>query len=402
MPTVEAVDSEETDQDPGDSGQRVEIGFLILARPGSTLDDAVIAAAARVERTLARLLAGFNWHVSTVSDAGTTGADARDPVELLDAAEAERDARGWDFVFVVTDDLLAGSELRHPRAVLSALLSTAVLSARTLRKEGEDAAGETELAGMALHLFGRLNSLDAGRGGPVMSDADSAIAWLETSASGPDAFEPQEVDELRASLEAVSDLRVEEMDGERPGRVAFHLRSVARNRRAMPRQILRMHPWSFPVRLSRLTTAGLSALLVLMMTAESWELAANLSFGAVGVLAVASILATSAYLLRAQRLLARAGGSLREQRATRNVGTSLAVLLGMTITFLSAFGLVLLLGFGLFGDPILARWTDAPVIRVRVSMAGFAAALSLVIGALGASFERYGYFRHVTHVDAEI
>ena len=381
---------------------RVELGWLIHALPGSGLEDAVAAAAKRVERTLMRAFAGFDWYVSIVPGAGPTGSDANDPVALLDAAEAERDARGWDFVFVVTDDLLAGAERRHPRAVLSALLFTAVLSARALREERKDVPLETALAGMALHLFGRLNNLDAGRGGPVMRTPETAAAWLGKAEGGQGAFDAREVDELRESLEAVSDLRVEEMGGERPGLAAFYLRSVVRNRRALPRQILRMHPWSFPIRLSRLTTAAGSALLVLMMTAESWEVAANLSAGSIGVLAVAAILATSAYLLRAQRLLAREGGSLREQRAVRNVGTALAVLLGMTITFLAAFTLVLVLGFVLFGDALLARWTDAPLIPLRTAMAGFAAALGLAIGALGASFERYGHFRHVTHVDAEL
>ena len=216
-------------------------------------------------------------------------------------------------------------------------------------------------------------------------------------------FSEDELAKLRDSLEAVSDLRVEEMaETERPGLAGFYLRSMQRNRRVLPRQILRMRPWSFPVRLSRLTTAAGSALLVLMMTAESWEVAANLSALSISALAIVAILATSAYLVRAQRLLAREGGALREQRAVRNVGTALAVLLGMTITYVAAFAVVLALGAGLFGAELLERWASAPVWPLRFAMAGFAASLSLAIGALGASFEPYGYFRHVAHVDEEL
>ena len=131
-------------------------------------------------------------------------------------------------------------------------------------------------------------------------------------------------------------------------------------------------------------------------------MAANLSALSLGILAIVAIFATSAYLVRAQQLLAREGGALREQRAVRNVGTALAVLLGMTITYVAAFAVVLGLGAGLFGTELLEQWAGAPVWPLRFAMAGFAAALSLAIGALGASFERYGYFRHVTHVDEEI
>ena len=400
-PTVADMDEERMREDTGqvsaDYAPRVEIGWLVLDEAGQGLEEVVAKAAEQVRRTLEKDLPSFDWRTSVVSASVAPRPGAADPILLLDVAERERDARGWDFVLVVTAGQIAGFELRRPRAVPSALLSTAIISAQAV----EEARGnplEERLAGISLHLFGRLNNLVAGRGSVIMQDADAAMA-----ASGA-SFSEDELAKLRDSLDAVSDLRVEEMAGAGPPSFAgFYLRSIQRNMRVLPRQILRMHPWSFPVRLSRLTTAAGSALLVLMMTAKSWEVAANLSALSLGILAIVAIFATSAYLVRAQQLLAREGGALREQRAVRNVGTALAVLLGMTITYVAAFAVVLGLGAGLFGTELLERWADgAPVWPLRFAMAGFAASLSLAIGALGASFERYGYFRHVTHVDEEI
>ena len=145
---------------------------------------------------------------------------------------------------------------------------------------------------------------------------------------------------------------------------------------------------------------------VLMMTAESWEVASSLPISTVALLSAFALLCTSAYLLKAQRLLARPGDSaLREQRAVSNVSTAIAVALGMAVTYVAILTLAYLAGLALFRDALLWDWVGADTELpppIRLLMAGFTAALSIIIGALGASFEPHGYFRHVTHIDDEI
>ncbi len=75
----------------------------------------------------------------------------------------------------------------------------------------------------------------------------------------------------------------------------------------------------------------------------------------------------------------------------------------MGVSYLAILAVALAAGTLLFGDALLASWTSTEALAsLRPRMAGFAAALSLAIGALGASFEPRGYFRHLTHIDAEI
>ena len=218
-------------------------------------------------------------------------------------------------------------------------------------------------------------------------------------------FDPQALKDLTQRMVDVADLRVEEMQDGRKGRLGFYARSLWQNRSALPRAILRMRPWSFPLRLRRLTTAAGSALAVLVMTAESWEVAANLSLSAISVLSFIVLAATSAYLIRVQRLLAPRQGPLREQRAVSNAGMIVAVGVGMVVTYAGVFAVAWLLAASLFGDALLESWTgatDGAATTVRLQLAALAASLSVVIGALGASFEPYGYFRHVTQIDDEI
>jgi hypothetical protein len=283
----------------------------------------------------------------------------------------------------------------------SGIFATALASTAYLANPTEETnLLATRLHALAMHLFGRLNGLAP----------DRSLTWMRRIEDADDldmleGFEPSALADLSERMEDVADLRVEEMRDARPGRLGFYARSLWQNRSALPGAILRMRPWSFPLRLRRLTTAAGSALAVLVMTAESWEVAANLSPVAVFALSLLAVALTSAYLIRVQHLLAPRRGPLREQRAVTNAGMIVAVGAGMAVTYGGVFAVAWLLATGLFGDALLESWTGASegaAAAVRLRLAGLAAALSVVIGALGASFEPYGYFRHVTQIDDEI
>jgi hypothetical protein len=377
----------------------VEIGWLLEGDLSPAERAAAKDAARAVRASLAACMQGFDWRVETVERPAAAERGRVEPVLLIDAAGVELDARGWDFAFVVTARELRGRQLSRVLGLTSGLFGTALISTAFLGGEGRAEARLTDrLHPLALHLFARLNGLP-----PDRSDAWTGHVGAPDDLDRRDGFDPEAVASLSERMAAVADQRVEEMRGAPRGRLAFYARALWRNRGGLPRTILRMRPWSFPLRLRRLTTAAGSALAVLVMTAESWEVAANLSAGAVLMLAVAAVAATSAYLIGAQRLLASRRGPLREQRAVSDAGTVLAVATGMAVTCAGIFALAWLLAAALFGDALVASWTgDADPASVRLRLAALAAALSVVIGALGASFEPYGYFRHVTQVDDEV
>lgn len=380
---------------------KVELGWLLVGRWDPGHRAAAADAAGRVKGLLAHALPQFDWRLSVVDRPDAAEAGEVEPVLLLDDAEVERDRHGWDFVFVLTERRLV-SYTRPAVAAPARIFSTAILSTAPLADSGEsNALPRDRLVALAMHLFGRLCDLAPRDGSGFMRDFASV-----TELSAMDGFEPDELEHLREHLEDVADLRVEEMQGQAPHPAAFYLRALRENRRALPRAILRMRPWSFPARLTRLTTAAGSALVILMMTAESWEVAANLGIGTVALLAVVAIAATSAYLLKAQRLLARSGGgALGEQRVVSNVSTVLAVGIGMSVSYVALFAITFAAASLLFGGALLEAWVGAggaQATPLRAHMAAFTAAISLAIGALGASFEPRGYFRHVTHIDDEL
>lgn len=75
------------------------------------------------------------------------------------------------------------------------------------------------------------------------------------------------------------------------------------------------------------------------------------------------------------------------------------------MTYLGVFAVAWLMAHGLFGDALLESWvgqSSGSLVLLRTQLAALTASISVVIGALGASFEPYGYFRHVTQIDDEI
>jgi len=379
---------------------KVEIGWVIEGDLTEELREAAKATAARLEEFLSTSMPMFNWIFDTLERPLETGDGRNEPVQLLDAVEIDRDAQGWDFAFVLTGRKLRGREKAHVLGMTSGIFSTALVSTAFLNSRvlSESERVSQRLYALSMHLFARLSGLS-----PDRSDTFLRSVNAPEDLDRMNGLSNEAIEELTAKMMSVADLRAEELLESKHGNFRFYVRSIWLNRSTLPEAILRMRPWVLPLRLPRLTTAAGSALAVLVMTAESWEVAANLTAYSIILLSVLSLAATSAYLLKAQRLLASRQGPLREQRAVSNAGTVIALVFGMGATYLGVFAIAYVLAIGLFGNALLEQWVGEQALSsVRLRISGLVASLSLTIGALGASFEPYGYFRHVTQIDDEI
>ena len=393
----------------------LEIGWLAAGR-----FDAVDLAAARRARqrvlaTLRRALPGFDWQMPWVEDAETPLGVREEPVALLDRGIAEREARGWDYCLVVAAADLVGHDKPFAlgalsRAVAVGAMSTARLDPRAAGEEAADAereaAIERRLHALALHLFGHLAGLGHRGGG----DGGHGDAMRDVGAVGDldrvEGYAAADVEELAGELAEVADLRVEE-EGQPPSnRLAFYLRSAWKGRGDLAGAVWQARPWQLPVRLSRLTTAAVSALVVLMITAEVWDLGMQQRPAAVVALSLLTLAATTAFLLHRQRLLVRRRDArLTERAAVSNLAATLIVVVGLAVTWLALFAAGLAASHLLFAPAVVESWAAslaAPPEPWRfATLAAFVAALGLLIGALGASFEEQRYFRHVVLVDEE-
>jgi hypothetical protein len=389
----------------------IEIGWLVVGRLDAVDRDAVEEARRRTRQVLERQFPGFRWEMPRVERRDVGQEVREEPVGLLEDGRNERDARHWDFALVVTGADLVAREKPYVLAVPSRALGVGVVSTVRIdpRASGDDAEDgdrggriAQRLFALALHLVGHLNGLDHSGTPACAMHEPSEVTDLDAV----EGYEAEAAEELGAELADVADLRLEER---RPRRstFAFYLQATLLNLDDVASGVRRARPWLFPLRLGRLTTAALSALVILLMTAETWDLALNQSPGLVIVLAAVVLVATTGYLVHRQRLLVSRGSRrLTEQSVVTNVSLVLTVLLGLTVTFAGLLGLAMAAARWLYPPDLVAGWAPSVegrmVLERYVVLAGFVAALGLVIGSLGASFEEENYIRHIAYVDEEV
>lgn len=145
---------------------------------------------------------------------------------------------------------------------------------------------------------------------------------------------------------------------------------------------------------------------VLVITAEAWDLGMTQPPGRILGLSLVALLGTSLYIVWRQQLLLRLRRRrLGEQHVVSNVSICMAVFLGMLTMFALLFATTLALAFTFFGTHLVQAWAASVEGTITLgnylALGGFVASLGIIIGALGASFEEQGYFRHVAFVNEE-
>ncbi|MEO1233585.1 MAG: hypothetical protein AAFZ18_32285 [Myxococcota bacterium] len=391
---------------PPDSKPPVEVGWVIV-EPIDPMDrGAARAARDRALEWLEREAPDFSWSVTLSEREDFSSGPRAAPIQLIDLGAFERDAKGWDFTFVITGAELTGLDRRFALGATSRCEAIAVAS--TLRldpAEGRSDPSEPErrerlearLTYLFLRCFSVLNGLepmDLGLGPKAIVDCEELDREAALSPGGRGA--------LFQRLWRVADPRVEEGQV-RHGQLSFYLQALRADPRAVPSMVWWARPWLLPLRLGRMTAAALSVLLVVMLTAEAWELGATRSLGQVVGVVIVTLVGTVVLVVSRQGLLLRSSTRLTEQIALSNVATIIALALGFVATFAFLF-VVALLGASLVFGEVGARWAGVEPLSFghHLVFAGFSAAVGIVAGALGASFEESEDFRYIARVDREL
>ena len=392
--------------------QLIEIGWIIVGRIDETDRSAIYQARDHLTTSLEQIFSEFTWRMPIIQREEWRQSYRAEPAALLEYSTIERDIRHWDFVFIVTDIDLVSHYKPYALGALSRSVSTGIISTARLDPQAThpDATQEERLVimtrrlcALALHIFGRLNGL------PHHDCSQSYMYDVSTidDLDNMRHFTDEQVEQLEANLHEVGDLRLEEeASSTRPQPLWFYCRGAWRGRADIARAILQAKPWQYPFRLSRLTTAAISTLLIFLITAEAWDLGMSQTAGLVSALSCSALLVTSLYILRRQRLLMRREiTGLSEQTVITNISVIAVVVLGMLTTYALLFFAALALITLFFHHKLVMEWAaslDGQITTVHyVILAAFVSSLGLLIGALGASFEQPHYFRHVTYIDEE-
>jgi predicted Zn-dependent protease len=320
----------------------------------------------------------FAWHLSVGQRQELIRAQRVEPVVLLDYGNTERDIKHWDFAFLITPVDLISHYKPYAFGTPSRSINVAVMSTAGLDPQGtqvspssEDQATRlsTRLRALAMHLFGHLNGL------LHQKACHSYMYDLQTvdDLDHMTTYSPAHVQRLRTNLHEVADMRLEEDTALKSMPPCwFYVRGIWTNWDDICSAIWQAKPWEFPFRLSRLTTAAISALLVLLMTAEVWDLGLNQPPTRVVGLSLVVLCLTSAYILKRQQLLLRRQSRrLSEQTVVTNIAITVVVVLGRLTTYgtlwLGALSCALLLFTPGWSKSGCQRWVPTCVRATMLS-----------------------------------
>lgn len=391
----------------------IEVGVLSVGSFDATDRAAISEALATAGRRLEDSFPQFRWSFQKVRHADVSSTDPQEPSYLLQHAAEQRDISGWDFVILITSADLIGHYRPFALAVLSRPLDAAVISTSRIDplEPGEESAERDRTSLVSERLATLMLQAVAHLGGLDQDEHEDNLLYHPATAQQLDEMQKLDIEQQEAlveNLRAVADLRLEETGGRRSA-FGFYLQAAWINRGEIADAILAARPWQFPHRLSRLTTAAVSTVAVLLMTAEAWDLGLNLIPAQLVGLIVIALLATTLFVILRQQLLLRRAPRLTEQTVVTRFAAFGIVFSGMLTTWTAMVLLALLASTLLYSDELIAEWAPAALAgpeevgrMVRTQMSLFAASVGIMIGSLGASFEDQHFFRHIIFVDEEI
>jgi len=383
----------------------IESGWLLIGRFEQHEQVLIEQVRDNVLKTLTGLFPDFRWEMPVVTRPVHGDVPRPESVEWLLIGQMERHRRHWDYVFVVTRQRPTSYFHSQAMAMVSKVLSCALLSLEPFIGEDEfPGARVHDLTALTLHLFGDLHGLPHGTDSTEFMYPPSTRDDLQQM----DHFRSENRALLGRELNDTADARLEERTrGRDVWKVGFYSRTLYQVGDDVIRATLQAKPWEFPLRLAGLSTAAVSTLLILIMTAEVWELGMRQSISKVASLSLLIwIIASGVILVRHDLWLALDRRHLTEQIAVTNLAMTMIVMVGMGTTYVLLLLLGLGLGYILFDATLITSWAgsgaDPGRFAQRLSLAGLLACLGITIGALGASFQGRHHFRHVVYVDEEI
>ena len=405
----------------------LEIGVLIAGPVPARERRLARRAAARLADELARRFPRFDWRVDAVVRPDLVDGRREGSSALLRLAAEERDAASWDLALMVVAGELVARYRSFALAALSRPLDAAVVStARLVADPERDASAEGaepgdadrgaatddgvvigRLATLLLHAVAHLGGASAARDPDALLYRPVVPGDLDRMTALSDA----ERTELDAAFADIADARLEETAAVAAGRSAarFATRAAWINREVIVEAVLAARPWEFPRRLSRLTTAAVSTVAILLMTAESWDLGLSQDGATLGALALLALGFTSAFVTSRQGLLLGRARRAREQLVVTEVSAVAIVVAGLATTWAGMFALAWLATTALFDPALVIAWAGSVGLAetdvgaaTSAKMSTWCASLGLLIGSLGASFEDQQHFQHVIFVDEEL
>jgi len=343
---------------------KVQIGILLFHsprtegwRPGLALRDALADL-------LPTALPGFDWEFETIEREkipATIGARA---LPLLEFAAHQKLLREWDYALVLTEEVLLGAGEEIMVGAVSSVLEASLLSLDPFLND----ADSNRILTFQLHLLGRLFDLREADGG-LMRAPQLRGTFNEPS------FSEVQLEKIQKHLTEVADARIEEQARHPRSGLAFAWESLKADPIGIFKDVLAYHPWKQPFRLAKLTASAVATMIILMMTAEVWEIGARLPWWLLGALAILAIGGATLLVYHGRQLSSLCRQFMRtEQNVRARIVLFLCLGCGMTSLYLVLWLVAFLVALAV-PDPVHDAW-----LRQDLGLDGMARFCAMVAG----------------------
>ncbi|WP_114779596.1 hypothetical protein [Botryobacter ruber] len=348
---------------------------------------------------------GLQWNFHVTEPSVLTSDSPRRPSDFLEDASLRMAEGPYDLVVVLTDVALMSRRKRVEAGLASPVSRVLVISTRKLvtAPRGRPMRSITSEAvrwnggALLLHLLGhvvglRHRELDN-------SHIMKPFEFREDRTALP-RFTPAEQALLRKRGERMPERELR--GGNVMESLIFHVLMALRHPMDVLRPLLRNWAPLLPLSLPGLATAAVAPSVLLVFSAEMWDVGLNMPNRTVIIFTIISILAASFYLVQVQSLFLPREEKrvLTEHLAVANTVIFLSILLACIGLFVLVGGLMLLTELYIFPEGLMKTWPtllDQPKINLtaKIRLAAFISTLGVLTGALAGGLESRTVIQHL-------
>ncbi len=347
---------------------------------------------------------GIKWHFDVAESSRLENDSSRSPSDFLDKASLTMAEGPYDLVTVVTDVGLMSRKNTLEPALSSSVTRTIVLSTRQITTTGRNKENfelhESQVrwnsAALYLHQIGHIIGL--GHTSPAGSRIMGSVSFQKDLRKVP-AFSEKEKKVLKKRISKAPERELQ--NGNWLETFIFHVLMTMRHPKDFFYPLLRNGAFFLPLSLPGLATAAVAPSIILIFSAEIWDVGLGMTNGTAAFFAAISIMLASFYLVKVQALFLprKEKRVLTEHLAVTNSVIYFSIFFACIGLFVMVGVLMMIIEIYVFPQDLMKTWPtqSRPEIFLvdKIRIAVFISTIGVTTGALAGGLESRTLIRHL-------
>lgn len=384
----------------------MEVGIMIAYNREENKDALLDYAKQLIEDVKPELdqSSGISWHFNLTESNHLENDRSRTPSEFLDRASLNMAEGPYDLITVITDVGLMSRKNRLEAGLSSSVARTIVMSTRSLTITGRnevnlplhDQRVRYNSAALLLHQIGHVLGLK--NTSPAVSKVMGRDIFTTDLKAVP-SFSGKERKTISSRSKKAPDREL--VNGNLLETFIFHILMTFRHPRDFFIPLVRNGAFLLPLSLPGLATAAVAPAIILIFSAEIWDVGLGMTNSTAAFFAVISIMLASFYLVRVQSLFLprKEKRILTEHLAVTNSVIYFSIFLACIGLFVIVGALMMIIEIYVFPPDLMKTWPTLSqpeiLLEDRIRIAVFISTIGVTTGALAGGLESRTLVQHL-------